>query len=335
MTNRLLILLALAVMTLSLAPRALAHGFEHHDGDDVPALITPHTFWRTWGWEPLPLCGLALSALLYTLGVTRIWRRSRARGRGIKTWEALSFAAGWFWLFVALVSPLHPWGQVLFSAHMTQHEILMLVSAPLIVLGRPIPAMLAALPLSWSRGLAGLANQAWWSRTWGALSNPLFAWAIHGAILWVWHAPALFTATLHNEWVHAAQHSSFLCSALLFWHAVMRGRQRAMGYGLAVLYLFTTAMHSGLLGALLTLATRVWYADYAATTRAWGLTPLEDQQLGGLIMWIPAGVVYIIAALALVAAWLRESEQRVLRREGRLSVTPTTSPATPAPGGVS
>jgi cytochrome c oxidase assembly factor CtaG len=88
-----------------------------------------------------------------------------------------------------------------------------------------------------------------------------------------------------------------------------------MGYGAAVLYMFTTAMHSGLLGALITLATAVWYPDYLETTAAWGLSPLEDQQLGGLIMWVPACTVYVVAGLALFAGWLRSSEERVRRRE--------------------
>jgi putative membrane protein len=82
-----------------------------------------------------------------------------------------------------------------------------------------------------------------------------------------------------------------------------------------VLYLFTTSIHSGILGAFLTFTTRVWYPAYSDSTAAWGLTPLEDQQLGGLIMWVPAGIVYIAAGLVMFAGWMRESEKRVLRRE--------------------
>ena len=109
-------------------------------------------------------------------------------------------------------------------------------------------------------------------------------------MLWTWHVPVLFQATLDSEFVHALQHASFLFSALLFWWAILHGRVRAVGFGVAVLYMFTTALHSGLLGALLTLAGTVWYPIYDSTTASWGLTPLQDQQLGGLIMWIPAGL---------------------------------------------
>ena len=90
-----------------------------------------------------------------------------------------------------------------------------------------------------------------------------------------------------------------------------------MNYGLAVLYMLTTAIHSGLLGALITFARTVWYPAYEGKTEAWGLTALQDQQLGGLIMWVPACTIYIVAGLALFAAWLRESERRVLKREAQ------------------
>jgi putative membrane protein len=173
--------------------------------------------------------------------------------------------------------------------------------------------------------LATLSNRSWWQRTWQAISNPFSAWLIHAAALWMWHVPRLFEATLRNEFVHALQHVSFLLSAVLFWWAVMHGRQHAAAFGMAVLYMFTTALHSGLLGILITFAGKVIYPSYAHTTQQWGLTPLEDQQLGGIIMWIPAGVVYIIAGVAFFAGWLRESERRVRLRESRGVATATTA----------
>jgi putative membrane protein len=204
---------------------------------------------------------------------------------------------------------------VLFSAHMTQHEILMLVAAPLLVLSRPMLACLKALPKSWASGLARSANQAWWQRIWRWLTNAFVAWAIHAVALWIWHVPSLFNATIENDFIHSLQHLSFLGSALLFWWAIIHGPKRAMSYGIAVLYMFTTAMHSGLLGVLLSYASTPWYPAYANTTWSWGLTPVEDQQLGGLIMWVPAGLAYVFAALVLFAGWLRESERRVLARQ--------------------
>jgi putative membrane protein len=306
---------------------ALAHGGDRHEG---PARAAGPRDWhelvRMWGLEPAVVIPLILSAWLYARGVARLWGEA-GPGRGVRRREAACFAGGWFTLVVALVSPLHPWGSVLFSAHMTQHELLMLVAAPLLVLGRPLVASLKALPPGWARRAVRLGRVPWWRRTWRGLTNPFVAWAVHAVVLWVWHLPVLFQATLDDEWIHAIQHLSFLASALLFWWAVMEGPQRSSGYGMAVLYMFTTALHSGLLGAIITLASSVWYPAYRSTTHHWGLTPLEDQQLGGLIMWIPACAVYIVAGLAALAAWMRDSERRVQRWEDRSS--PVPEPARP------
>jgi cytochrome c oxidase assembly factor CtaG len=207
----------------------------------------------------------------------------------------------------------------------------MLVAAPLLVLGRPIIAFLWALPVGWAPRLTRATNIPSVRSSWAFITAPFVAWLIHALVLWSWHVPALFQATLTSDLVHSAQHASFLGSALLFWWAIMHGRQRAVGFGIAVLYLFTTALHSGLLGALLTFARSVWYPAYTGTTDAWGLTPLEDQQLGGLIMWIPAGLVYIIAGLALFAGWLRESETRAQMRERSVVPQPRLATETTLP----
>src|SRR5688572_2993918 len=109
----------------------------------------PRDLLFTWGLDPVVIASLVLSGWLYFRGLRRMWREA-GPGRGIRRWEAGAYAAGWLALFVALVSPLHPLGEVLFSAHMTQHELLMLVSAPLIVLGRPVVAFLWSMPVAWS-----------------------------------------------------------------------------------------------------------------------------------------------------------------------------------------
>jgi cytochrome c oxidase assembly factor CtaG len=133
--------------------------------------------------------------------------------------------------------------------------------------------------------------------------------------LWVWHVPLLFQATLHSDLVHTIQHTFFLGSALLFWWALIHGPHGAMGYGAAALYVFTTSVHSGVLGALITFSSGLLYPAYSSTTASWGLTALEDQQLGGLIMWVPAGLVYIVAGLALFAGWMKESDRDISKRE--------------------
>jgi cytochrome c oxidase assembly factor CtaG len=320
MIRRRVPILATISTVLLHASLACAHGGESHD----PHPRDIHELPYTWGFEPLVVIGLALTAWLYVQGLVRTWR-SAGVGHGLRRREAWCFAGGWFALFVALVSPLHPWGSVLFSAHMTQHEILMLVAAPLLVLGKPLPVWMRALPTSLSQGLARLANQPWWQAIWVAISAAWVAWIIHAIALWMWHIPALFQATLDSELIHTLQHLSFLHSAILFWWAIIH-RSGVGAYGFAVLYMFTTAIHSGLLGVIITVARTLWYPAYARTTEAWGLTPLEDQQLGGLIMWIPGGLTYVIAALAFVAGWMAEADRRAKRATaGSLAeTTPTT-----------
>jgi putative membrane protein len=315
-------LLAL-VLLLAAAPAAIAHGRnagpEHHH-DAPPGPRTWGELWTAWAFEPFVVAPLVVTGWWYARGLRRLWREAGV-GHCVRRWEAAAFASGWLALVVALVSPLHPWGNVLFSAHMVQHEVLMLVAAPLLALGKPVVACLKALPPAWVRRWLDLTRPRWVRGAWGAATNPFAAWLIHLVVLWVWHVPGLFTAATRSEFVHALQHLSFLLSALLFWWAVVHDQHRAMGYGAGVLYMFTTAVHSGLLGALITLAAAVWYPDYLDTTAAWGLSPIEDQQLGGLVMWVPACTIYIAAGLALFAGWLRESERRVRRREAAEALT--------------
>jgi putative membrane protein len=269
---------------------------------------------RSWEFEPWVVIPLALSAYWYAVGSYRIWREAGV-GHGIRRWEAAAFWSGWLSFVIALVSPLHSWGSMLFSAHMSQHEILMLVAAPLLVLGKPLVGILKGMPNNWARELVRWTSARWWRAAWRVLVNPFVAWLIHAVLLWIWHLPRLFEATLTSEFIHALQHLCFVGSALLFWWAVMQGPHRAINFGVAVLYMFTTALHSGALGALITFAQTVWYPAYERTAPAWGLSALEDQQLGGAIMWIPACTVYIIAGLTLAAGSLRASAERVARRE--------------------
>jgi putative membrane protein len=277
-----------------------------HDG----LLLAPHDLWTAWSFEPAVVICLGLSAWLYLRGVRSLWR-SAGSGHGIQRREAAIFAAGWIMLLLALLSPLHQLGGVLFSAHMAQHELLIAVAAPLLVLGRPLVPFVWALPMKWRRTVGDWAAVVPVRVTWELLTLPLVAWTLHAIAIWVWHAPALFQATLNSEAVHTLQHVSFLGTALLFWWALLRGREGRLGRPAAVLYLFTTSVHTTLLGALLAFSSTLWYPLYASSTAAWGLTPLEDQQLAGLIMWVPAGLAYLIATLAITASWLKEPAPRV------------------------
>jgi putative membrane protein len=271
-----------------------------------------------WSFEPWVVAPLALSAALYALGVARLWRHAGGL-RGIGRRQVAAFAAGWVVLVIALVSPLDALGASLFSAHMVQHELLMVVVAPLMVLGRPLAAWAWAFSPAQRQVIGRGLRVRWWASTWAWLTDPLAAWVLHALALWLWHVPRFFDAALANEGWHALQHASFLGTALLFWWAVLgRDARSRQNSGFALAYLFTTMLHTSALGALLTLAPTPWYEGYATTTALFGLGPLEDQQLGGLVMWIPGGFAYVAAGLVMVA---------------RLLGRPTLSPAIAAAPG--
>jgi putative membrane protein len=258
------------------------------------------------GFEWWLVALLAASAALYAIGVRRLWQRA-GRGRGITLAQSARFAAGWLALCAALLSPIDTLGAALFSVHMVQHELLMVVAAPLLVVSRPIEAWTWAVKPAWRKALAGVVRFEPLSAAWRICTEPIGAWSLHAVALWAWHVPALFEAALADEAVHVAQHSCFLVSALFFWWSVVaRGARRG---GASVAGVFTTMMHTSALGALLTFAPTPWYAHYAETS-AFGLSALEDQQLGGLIMWVPGGLAYLVAGLAIVAAWLGEPRAR-------------------------
>ncbi len=262
--------------------------------------------------EPWLAVLLALACVLYVAGVARLWRKAGI-GRGIARKEAASFALGVAALIAALFSPLDPLGATYFSAHMVQHEILMVVAAPLFVLGRPVEAWTWGTPMGARRALHRAVGASGLAPAWDTLTKPLVAWSLHAAALWGWHVPALFDAAIANEAVHVAQHLSFLGTALLFWSAMMTGGPQGRAHATCVLGQFTTMIHTGALGALLTFSSVPWYAAYRHGLHEAALGALEDQQLGGLIMWIPGALAYLVAALASMAALLMRRRPAPLR----------------------
>lgn len=215
---------------------------------------------------------------------------------------------------IALVAPLLPPVDELaerwFAAHMIEHELLMLWAAPLLVFGRLGAVTFRALPSVWRRSRGVRAISKVWRPLWVFLTAPAVAWTVHALALWIWHVPLLFEAALHTPTVHALQHLTLFGAAVVYWSSLVANRHGNAGHGTAVFSLFLTSLQCALLGALLTLAGRPWYADYPA---------LADQQWAGLAMWVPTGFIYGIAGIVLMARWLREAEIKVRRWEARLA----------------
>jgi len=278
---------------------ALAHAAE--DG-------LPHTYRWEWSFEPWVIFCLLLSIVWYGAGIARLWRKA-GNSRKALVHQAMLFALGWLTLVIALVSPVDPLGVQLFSAHMVQHELMMIVAAPLMVKSRPFGVWMWALPEHWRSRVVTAVRWPAIAIPWNVLTNALVAWIVHALALWAWHIPAFFNQAVTDNTIHTWQHASFLVSALFFWWTVFRDGATRAGCGTAILYLFTTMLHTSALGALLTFSATPWYSAYLSSRTALGWDPLVDQQLGGLIMWIPGGLVYLGTALALVASWLQSDPQ--------------------------
>jgi putative membrane protein len=276
-----------------------------------PAVV-PDVLWRAWNYDSLILLNLSLLGLLYLRGIRRLWRKAGTR-RGVTRPRAAAFLGSLGVLFVALISPLHALSEELASAHMVQHMLLMVVAAPLFVLGSPGLVCTWGLPTDWRPIIA-----RW--RRWqdaDALGRPAAPWVLYAVTLWIWHFPVAYEAAMVDPFVHDAQHLSFFGAACLFWRSLLDPLHRLQLHPLAaVVALFTTSLHAMLLGVFMALSPVIWYETYTSRTVVWGLTPLEDQQLAGLIMWMPACLVYPAAAAAVFGTWLT-NRSVIERRRGR------------------
>jgi putative membrane protein len=257
-------------------------------------------------WDLAAIASILTAGLLYAIGAAKLARR----GARVRRIERVSFWVGWIALGAAVLPPLDRAAALAFSMHMAQHELLMLVGAPLMIVGRPIVPWLWALPDRLRPAAAiGLQHRIA-SRAWNWLTAPLFACVIHGAAVWVWHAPVLYEAALKSEAVHAVQHATFVGTAVLFWWGLVYGRYGRAAYGVSALFVFVTMVHTGLLGALFALSTSPYYPMYRERSAAAGIDAVSDQQLAGLYMWVPSGIVLTVFGLSLVIAWLSEADRR-------------------------
>jgi putative membrane protein len=277
----------IAALLLAFAPAALAHAGGSRDAGE---------------WFLISL--LFACGAWYVGGFVRVYAESRA-GRAALVRHGILFASGWLVIALSLLTPLHALGGRSFTAHMIEHELLMLVAAPLLAWSKPIGVLLWAFPTGARHGIASVGQQSWYASTWSAVSTPLAATLLQGAAMWLWHAPDLFNRALLSETWHAAQHLSFVFTAILFWWS-MDAAARERRAGVAAFWLFFTSLHSGLLGVLMTFAQSPWYPRYIELGLRGlnGMTPLEDQQLAGIIMWIPGGMVHAVVALVYLGRWL-------------------------------
>jgi putative membrane protein len=263
-------------------------------------MSTQQVLLSAWTWDPSVLIGCGALVLAYLMAVRFRWNR-----------KTLLFCGGVFVTGVALESPVEVLGDTyLFSAHMAQHLLLVLVAAPLVLLG--LPRSLAERILA--RPLFNDIERV--------LGQPVLAWLLGMGFLWLWHLPSLYNAALGDENVHILEHLCFLVTATIFWWPVLTPLTERRLASLAIIpYLFAAAAASSVLGIILTYTPPGLYPAYlhpldrlgilTLIRDRWGLSPELDQQIGGLLMWVPGSLVYLSGIVGALARWYGEPESDI------------------------
>lgn len=288
---------ALAAAALLSGPTAaFAHGPAAHPSAAIG--------WQ-WNLAPVVVVPIAVASWLYLIGLHRLWKRAGV-GRGISRRQAVYYLLGILVLVVALLSPLEALSSASFGLHMLQHLLLMVVAPPLLVAGAADVAFLWALPRSRRSGFGNAERRigGWLGSKPGGTGNRLAVVGLATGMLWLWHVPALYDLALQSEPLHIAEHVSFLVTALLFWAGVLRLRSiDHLRNGGRIVALIAMALQGGMLGALITFSSRPLYASHRDSSIL-GLEPLVDQQIAGLLMWVPPAFLYLIVLVHLFLRWL-------------------------------
>ncbi|HEY8258550.1 MAG TPA: cytochrome c oxidase assembly protein [Gemmatimonadales bacterium] len=264
--------------------------------DDRPRPTTPYEL--SWALHPSVLIGTGLLGALYFWGIGPL-RRRKGLGPPAAPWQIASFVAALVVLLASLNGPIHDLSDYyLFSVHMVQHLVLTLLFPPLLIAG--IPGWLLS-PILRHDGVRRVAR---------VLAHPVVAAGVYSATIAAWHVAAAYDLMMRNHEVHVATHIMFMVTATMMWWPVMSPSPEVprLSPGLGMLYLFLVGIPMQLVAALITLADGVLYPWYSPAPRTWGLSPLDDQQLGGLLMWVPGNLWMFLAIGVLFFRWARESD---------------------------
>ncbi|HEU4565328.1 MAG TPA: cytochrome c oxidase assembly protein [Gemmatimonadaceae bacterium] len=241
--------------------------------------------WTSWSVHPSTVIGIAALAALYG------WR---ARSVSVTPGQKLSFAAGLLVLFVSLNGPIHDLSDsYLFSVHMVQHLLLTMLVVPLLIAGTPGAMLRPALR---SRPVAAVAR---------AITHPGTCFIVFNATMAIWHIPEVYDLAMRHHGVHIAQHLCFLVASTLMWWPIMSPLPELprLSYPKQMLYTFLLTLPMSLIGMLITYADQVLYPAYQSAPRLWGISPMEDQLIGGLLMWIPGGLIFLGVLSVIFFRW--------------------------------
>lgn len=267
-----------------------------------------------WSLHPSTLVGTAVLGALYVWGITRA-RRRWSLGPPVRPLQVMAFVAAVLVLLVSVNGPLHDLSDdYLFSAHMVQHLLLTLVFPPLLIYA--IPGWL----------LRPLVRPAWVRRTGRILAHPITAGALFTVVLCGWHLVPVYELMMTDHAVHIVAHLLFIVASFIMWWPVMSPIDEVppLPLALRMLYLFLVSVPMQIPAAMISMADTPLYRWYVEAPRTFGLTPLEDQRIGGLLMWVP-GNLWMFGAIAVIFfRWAREQQLEDLR-ERALAHAPTGS----------
>ena len=272
----------------------------------------------SWAWRPEIILTLLFAATVHLTGRLRLGKRSH--GSLLAPWRSISYISGLAILWIALMSPIDVLSGQLFSMHMIQHLLLVMIAPPLLLIANPTPTMMWGLPRALRREVGRwLRPEALFRRVIKAVTSPGIVWLLFVATLVGWHDPQAYNATLESGFVHDLEHLSFFGSALLFWWHVAGAAPRLrkpMPRGVRIAYVLSVVPPNMLTGVAIAFASEPLYTYYTTVPRLGKMSVLQDQMLGGILMWIPGSMMYLIAALILVSRVLRDSENRESRPDG-------------------
>jgi cytochrome c oxidase assembly factor CtaG len=274
-------------------------------------------FLRHWNYSPEVVIPLGAMLGLYLVGRGRLMDRAKypTRAGGRTALFLLGFGA----LALALISPIERFTQDLFFMHMVQHLLLTMVAAPLLLLSAPVAEYMWALPDPVRLSVGQWLNRRGFIRqALKGVTLPVVAWLTFGVVMWSWHVPEAYNAALNSWPVHIIEHMTMFGAAVIFWWPVIGPAplRTQLPYPLRFLYLFLAMFQSIILGAILTFATDTVYSYYESAPTHFGISKSNDQQLAGILMWLPGSFVHLTALLTLLYLWL-DREERQKEREKR------------------
>jgi putative membrane protein len=262
----------------------------------VLALLHPfgQMSWLKWSIHPSTVIGLAALGALY------LWRaRQAGEGQTVTGARKILFFSALFLIFASLNGPLHDLSDdYLFSAHMVQHLILTLAMPPLLILG--VPGWMLR-PLLRNRVLGPIAR---------TITMPAWCFIIFNVSIIVWHLPMFYNAAMANHNIHIIEHLIFMAAAVLMWWPLTSQLPELprLPYPGQMLYCFLMSLPMSIVAVYITLADHILYPAYSAAPRILPLSPMEDQLLGGLIMWVPGGLFFAIIMSVLFFKWSASGE---------------------------